>query len=466
MSQINQKPLHAQLIGHVLFKQFEFSLDTSFYVALSGGVDSVVLLHLLYTLKQSHPELDITALHFNHAIHSEATNWERFCGLLCGSLKIAFYSNRDKTQIEGVNLEAAAREARYQWFQEEIKRHQLDSKHAVLLTAHHVDDLAETLLLYLSKGRAMSSFHCMPESRLLAPDSSVTLARPLLQATRLQIERYAAEHDLDYVQDPSNADIRYDRNFLRKSVIPVLQSRFTNWSMNMTHSIYENRARNEWQAQYLRQLRAQFECPLSKSIFCLVAPLKAEILSLYNQQFCVDMINDWLYCRQLTAPTKHALHDFLNQIVQQQTGYAQLDGDGFTIAYYNHMLYLLNQSAIKHLTKISQQLECFDINPHSDFELVPLRMTFHRQSAGIDSKFINAHWQLCWRKGGEKFQLKGQANKSLKQLFQEYRIPKWQRDILPLLYVDNKLAWVHGIGVGEPFLSQNKGLLPQIHMLE
>jgi tRNA(Ile)-lysidine synthase len=177
-------------------------------VGFSGGIDSVVLLHALATLRHE----GLSALHVHHGISTNADRWTQFCADFAERLGVPFKCVSvavERASADG--LEAAARRARHQAF--------ADSKADWIVLAHHRDDQAETLLFNLLRGTGIAGAAAMREC-------SGRLLRPLLTVGRDEIERYAAEHRLDWIEDESNADIRHARNFLRHRILAPLTQRF------------------------------------------------------------------------------------------------------------------------------------------------------------------------------------------------------------------------------------------------
>ena len=199
---------------------------SSILVGLSGGVDSVVLLHLL---KQLSPRfsLQLTALHVHHGISRNADAWARFCEDLCRRLGIALrIEHVDIAPLRTHGIEAAARKLRHEVF----FRQPCD----FIALAHHADDQVETLLLQLLRGAGVRGASAMP---LIAERSgSASLIRPLLHCSRQEILDYAAAHDLRWIEDESNADDNYPRNFLRHRVLPLLGERFPAYRETLSRS--------------------------------------------------------------------------------------------------------------------------------------------------------------------------------------------------------------------------------------
>jgi len=183
------------------------------HVAFSGGLDSTVLLHLLASLANIPP---LRAVHVHHGLQTAADAWPEHCQSICDSLSVPLQVMRVQVQ-PGASLERAARDARYQAFAEVLGAGE------VMLTGQHRDDQAETLLFRLLRGAGVRGLAAMPARRPLAAGH---LVRPLLDASRAELEAYAQEHQLKWIEDPSNADPRFSRNYLRHRVLPVLAERW------------------------------------------------------------------------------------------------------------------------------------------------------------------------------------------------------------------------------------------------
>ncbi len=183
-------------------------------MAFSGGLDSTVLLHLLAQLARSEALPALSALHVHHGLQAAADGWPAHCQVVCRSLGIPLRVERVQVAVGG-SIEQAARDARYRAFQANLGEGQ------VLLTAQHLDDQAETLLFRLLRGAGLRGLAAMPASR---PLGGGRLCRPLLGVSRAELEAYAQTHRLDWVEDPSNQDPRFSRNYLRREIMPRLAS--------------------------------------------------------------------------------------------------------------------------------------------------------------------------------------------------------------------------------------------------
>jgi len=188
----------------------------AWHIALSGGLDSTVLLHLLANLAKTETLPPLSAVHVHHGLQAAADAWPAHCQSICDSLGVPLRVMGVQVQ-PGASLERAARDARYQAFTEVIGAGQ------VMLTGQHREDQAETLLFRLLRGAGVRGLAAMPVQRRLA---SGYLVRPLLRVSRDELEAYARQYQLKWIEDPSNADLRFSRNYLRHRVLPALTERW------------------------------------------------------------------------------------------------------------------------------------------------------------------------------------------------------------------------------------------------
>ena len=189
-----------------------------FLIAYSGGLDSHVLLHAFSKLKKQATISTIRAIHIDHGLQCDAVMWSAHCKKTSENLDIPCEVIKLNLKIrDGESLEAVARDARYCAFEKTLQADE------VLLTAHHLDDQAETVLLQLFRGSGVDGLAAMPIAKSF---SKGVLLRPLLNFSRNILQAYAEKNQLEYIDDPSNFDTNFDRNFLRHEVIPLLQTRW------------------------------------------------------------------------------------------------------------------------------------------------------------------------------------------------------------------------------------------------
>lgn len=373
-------------------------------VALSGGVDSVVLLHLL---AKEHP--GVTALHVHHGLSPNADAWAAFCRKTCKRLGVALTVRKARVAKKGKGLEAAAREARYAAFRQ---------AHAgVIVLAHHLDDQAETVLMNLLRGAGLRGASGMP---VQARRDGKILLRPLLGVPREEILAYAREHGLEWIEDESNADEALTRNFLRRRVAPLLAQKFPGWRENLGRAA-RHFSRREVDAEGL--LRA------------------------------------FLRQKGLKAPSEARLVEMLKQLTAQGAR-TRIEHDGAALRLYRGKL------SVSPNSPPSTPFSGVPWKGERRLKIAALggELRF-RAGQGIDAKLIRENaFVVRLRSGGERLQLHPRRpRRTLKNLFQEAGVPAWARERLPLLFCGNDLVWAPGLGVDVRFLatSKGKGMVPE-----
>jgi len=190
-------------------------------VGFSGGLDSTVLLHRLRLWREQEPDVQIRAIHVHHGLSSNADRWVAHCESLCEAWHIPLIVERVTLHDEGLGTEAQARKARYLAFEKVLQAGE------ALVTAQHLDDQCETFLLALKRGSGPAGLSAMPVRTEFA---GTQLIRPLLGETRTSLETWAKDYNLCWIEDESNQDDSYDRNFLRLRVLPLLSERWPHFA--------------------------------------------------------------------------------------------------------------------------------------------------------------------------------------------------------------------------------------------
>lgn len=391
-------------------------------VGLSGGVDSVVLLDVLARLTRK-MRFAISAIHVNHQLSPNAPRWARFCRALCRARDVPLRVVK-VTVARGNSLEGAARAARHEVFRK------LHADYVVL--AHNQDDQIETLFLQLLRGAGVKGLAAMP----LLKDERIL--RPLLDAPRGEIERYARRRKLEWVEDESNADTYFLRNFLRLEVLPAIATRYPAYRSILTRS-----ARNFADAaQLLDELGAldaagQVEDgTLSVTALRRLAPARARNLLRY-----------FLSTHGLNMPTADRLDEALRQVLTaKQDARVLIDLDGARLRRFRGRLHVVREAR--------PVLAGFAKRWRGEKELAlpelgGVLMLTRGHGAGISlARLRGRALTIGVRQGGERVQPDcRRPRRSLKNLFQEARIPPWQRERLPLIRCDGELVWAAGAGV-------------------
>jgi tRNA(Ile)-lysidine synthase len=413
-------------------------------VALSGGLDSMVLLHLLHGIADD-LSLRLSALHVDHGISPRSGEWAQFCALRCEALHIPL----EVVQVEiardtGSGLEAAARGARYAVFARQ-------SADAVVL-AHHLDDQAETVLLQLLRGAGAAGLAGMPQARRL-PNSDLLLVRPLLDIGRAAIRDYAMHHALRWVEDESNAGREYDRNYVRHEILPRIGSRFPAYRETWLRT-----SRNLADLDELAGELARTDAASAGTNDGLrVAALRA--LSPVRR---ANLLRWFLRTQGVGAQPRERLQEALDQMLHAAADRAPAVRLGDVLLRRHRGLIRLVPDA----PAARQWSVTWQGQPQLALPSGCGVLRFRRvQGAGLDAaRLAAARVTVAPRNGGERIKPTAQRpGRSLKNLLREAGVPPWLRERLPLLFCDGALAWVPGIGVDCRLAARSDaaGVLPE-----
>lgn len=395
-------------------------------VAYSGGVDSHVLLHRLANLRITHPQLIVTAVHINHQISPLATSWQMHCQKICTDLGIPLLIKNVDAKIKDnyQSAEEYARNLRYQAFAEVLP------PNASLLTAHHADDQAETLLLQLFRGAGPKGLAAMPAK---IPFAAGLLLRPLLTFSRTDLLNYAEQHHLSWIEDDSNLSTKFDRNYLRHEIMPKIKQRWPGVLQTLSR-VAKHSAETD---QLLQHLAAQDYRNISGSVKNTLSISK--ILELPEARRN-NVLRYWLHDLQFATPLAHHLQQIYHTILQcRQEAKPIVRWDGVEIRRYQDNLYAMSPLTPHDPTIILN----WDLTQPL---LLPGNLgTLSTTPSGNQSKINLQPITVHFRCGGEKIKIPGRSGThALKKLWQEWGVPPWQRDRIPLIYFGEVLIGVVG----------------------
>ena len=400
-------------------------------LAYSGGLDSSVLLHLLRDYVRQHGRR-LVAFHVDHALHADSAGWTDHCAAVTAQLGIEFASTRLTTlPPTGASVEDWARQQRYQ----ALLAHCDD--HSAVLTAHHQDDQAETLLLHALRG---SGPHGLAGIRARARYGETLLWRPLLEETRAQLRHYAHVHQLNWIEDPSNVQQRFARNRVRAAVLPVLEQNFPGASAALAHVA-------RLQSEVVEVLDALADQVLGDNTRLPLASLHGSAAPLRPY-----LIKRWLARRGAPPPGRAQLKQLLNEmLIARRDGEPSVVWRGVAVRRHDDHFFL---TAAVLPVPTAQSLDWRDTDSLWTFAHGELR-AHAGAGAGLNPALLaQAPLTLRYRQGGERLRLHaGGPRRELKHLFQQWRIPAWQRTRWPLLYVGEQLAAVAGRAVAAEFLA-------------
>ncbi|HEY9380855.1 MAG TPA: tRNA lysidine(34) synthetase TilS [Burkholderiales bacterium] len=400
-------------------------------LGFSGGIDSMVLLDVLATLATQH-SFQLSCLHVHHGLSPHADRWADFAqrvarqyGIDCAVRKVRLDTH------SGLGLEGAARAARYATFD--------DCDGDFVVFAHQQDDQAETLLLQLVRGAGVAGLAAMPVVRRLnEARAHPHLLRPMLNVSRADIEAYARANALQWVEDESNSDVSLARNFMRHRIMPLLNVLNSAAMPNIARA-----AAHLGDAVELLDVVARDD---------LAAASEGERIDLAVLRGIGDVrarnvLRLWLAQHGVAAPDTAELQEALRQLYAARVDAAPLaDFGAYALRRFRDRAYLVAQMAALPRDYVVRW------NGEMTWTLPELggRLRFEpTQGEGIVASALRPAATLVrLRQGGERFQPDARRpRRSLKNLLQEHAVAPWQRDRLPLLYCDDRLAFVPGIGV-------------------
>ena len=402
-----------------------WSAAPRWWLALSGGLDSTCLLHIISRLPDRPP---LCAVHVNHGLSAEADAWEAHSAALCQRLDVPFAAHRVQVHPAGQGLEAAARTARYAVFEQCLGRGEL------LLLAHHGDDQVETFFLRLLRGAGTRGLMGMPASRKIGAGD---LLRPLLGCRRAELEAYAAQHGLDWVEDGSNADEQLDRNYLRHTLLPLLESRWPGYRESVRQSM---RAMEEAELDLATVVQPLLDRAAGQH--CGEPTLDLDALGEMEPHSLERVLRSW--CRQLGTepPGREQLREFVRQLVAGDgEGAPQLPVGQVCLERFQRRLHLRSRAP--------DPVGEWTLRPGSCLWIPGMGEVSVRVASGGLALPASGSWQLRPRVGGERCQPRGRPRRSLKKLLQEQGVPPWRRGRLPLLYDGDRLAAVADLWVCE-----------------
>jgi tRNA(Ile)-lysidine synthase len=403
------------------------------WVAYSGGLDSHVLLHVLASI-QNEIKQKLVAVHINHGISNDADLWVNHCQNICEDLVIEFQTfSVDLSHKSDKGTEAFAREKRYEVFGSLLNSHDL------LLTAHHMDDQLETILLQLMRGSGPDGLVGMPQAREF---SKGILLRPLLEYSREEIHDYALSESLHWVEDESNKSNKYDRNFLRNRIIPEL---LTRWPGALKTA--QRAAKHQAEARSLINEVSRIDLELT----CDGKHTKVNISKFANLSGIrkKNTLRAWIKINKLETPDTQIIEKIITEVILANADRNPcIKWKGGEIRRYRGYLYIMKSlpahdvEMSKHWNlKNSLKLTSGDIKAVSS------------KGNGIKKTMLsNNTVEIRYRQGGEQIRPAGRTEThELKKLFQDKGILPWLRDRIPLIYYEDELIAVADLWVASKY---------------
>ena len=421
-------------------------------LGLSGGIDSMVLLDVLARFAKR-GRFQLQALHVNHQLSPNAARWARFCRVACTERGLACRVVKVRVG-RGNSVEGAARDARYAAF------HAADVDYVVL--AHNSDDQAETVLLQLLRGAGVKGLAAMPFLRKqeraqssaqqsvrgfqrsslvshppsLIPDTSIM--RPLLETSRAEIERYARRRKLGWIEDESNTDTAYQRNWLRHDVLPVVAARVPGYRIMLARA-----AEHFGEAAVLLDELARHDAGTADLASGTISVSHLQSLSAARAK---NVLRLMIAARGWRMPDAARLQEALRQVrVARLDAKLRIDLGGYELRRHRDTLYLLAVSAeaIRRVVTWHGEPELVLPDFGGVLTMVP------RRGGGIRTRHLRTEpVTIRAREGGERLQCHAnRPRRTVKNLLQEAHIPAWERERIPFIYCGDVLVCVPGVGV-------------------
>ncbi|MEN5034265.1 tRNA lysidine(34) synthetase TilS [Pseudomonas sp. TWI929] len=391
----------------------------NWYIAFSGGLDSTVLLHLLADHARKHASPPLRAIHIHHGLQPAADAWPAHCQAICDNLGIELQVIHVQVS-PGASLEQAARDARYAAFKQAL------GPGDILFTGQHRDDQAETLLFRLLRGAGLRGLAAMPGQRALWQGS---LVRPLLSCSRQQLQAYALANGLAWIEDPSNADTQFARNYLRGEVFPRLQQRWPQASQNLARA-----------AEHLGEALGLVD-ELARDDLALAgegAPVAWSGLDSLDLATLVALsparqrnaLQYWLSQRTRLPDTRHwaGWADLRDAAADAQPVWRLADGQ--LLRSHGRVWWLSGDW----LQQPVGQLAWGDVD-------APLLLPGNGSVRLVGAAGLGG-LRIAYRQGGEMLDLPGRGRRDLKRLLNEQQVPHFLRPRLPLLYQGERLLAV------------------------
>jgi len=409
------------------------------WVAYSGGLDSHLLLHTLAhtchdtsnTGLKNHSNR-LRAVHIHHGLHKEADNWAKHCQQICEALAIPCEVIRVNVRVAPrESLEANARTARYEAIA------QLLGSNDIVLTGQHADDQAETVLLQLLRGAGVAGLAAMPQISRLGPG---WLLRPFLNYSRAELYDYALKANLHWIEDSSNADTRFDRNFIRHQIMPLLQQRWPS-----VNHILARVARHQAEANELVQTVAEADWRVCQEQSTLLLPA----LSRLSPARQGNLLRFWIKQIGLPPPSSVQVQQILNNLLTAKADRQPLvRWPGAEVRRYRHHLFAMPppppvpEASYTLTWQLPQPLRL----PWGDMKATEIEGQGLALPAGTSL-------QIRFRQGGETFHWHGHQ-RIVKKLLQAAHLPPWQRPFMPLIYIENTLLAMPNIGIADGFVAR------------
>ena len=384
-----------------------------YWIGFSGGADSTALLQALHEIEDQLPA-PIHAVHFDHGLQPQAPDWRAHCEAFCAQRDIPFLSEKLEIRKEArKSLEAEARDSRYR----AVTR--ILGEDEMYLTAHHAEDQAETLFLNLMRGSGLEGLAGIPVLRNLG---SGWVARPLLDVHRSELEKFLHQRGIEWLEDPSNEDTAFDRNFLRHELFPRLESRWPGLSRRLSRTARNARASAAALTLFIENQSGEL----------LGDPMRMSVQKLLelDENMQALILRQWLRKHEVPVLPESRLRELLEQLAKgQPDSQPEARWGDWQVKRYRNDLWLHRRGPFEGCAERTwtSGME-IDLGPESG-----------RYVLVGDETAIPPGWRVGSRKASSRIRpIEAGPSRKIKTYFQSASVPPWLRLGIPVLYWDDE----------------------------
>jgi len=398
----------------------------SILIGYSGGLDSTVLLHALAGLSQEIDAINLLPIHINHGVSQFSINWVEHCQSFCEKLNISLAVFNACLEQVKTNREAEYRRVRYAVFADQMQENDL------LLTAHHQQDQVETILFNLFRGGGLSGLRGMEAVRKFSSGHHI---RPLLSLSPDCLINYARHHKLSWIEDPSNKDVEMDRNYIRHTILPLINDRWPSSVSSISRSgkllKQTEKIINDLAQQDITVTQTHQYPGVIDGLYLSVLEINSVLDLSYERQ--INLLRHWIKLYACLSVSSNQLEEIHKNLCSKPDSNGLFEINDIQLRVFNGYLYLMEKLPCRKLKKLNISMQS------KNFIIKQLGLKLE-----IDVEKNQDELQFKIRKGGETIRFNNQT-KSLKMIYQQQKIPPWERDIIPLVYIDEVLVAVPGV---------------------
>jgi len=399
-------------------KCYNINKSKNIFIAYSGGIDSSILLHLLHKTYNNN-FFFLKAIHINHMYNENSNKWSAFCKKQCDIIKIPLNIIQLKNKIKS-NIEESFRIERYNFFSKNIKN---DS---VLFLGHNKNDFLETFLLRLFRGSGIYGLNSINESINLG---KIKILRPLLNVSRKDIIKYSYNNNIKYINDFSNFDNKFDRNYLRNKIIPIVFQKWNSIINSITRYVKIIYLNNK----YINNIISTkyFDAIKNNNAISIIY-----ILSL-SKYIRFEVLRFWIKEKNLKSPSYIHLEE-INKILKSENSNSFINLKQYIIKRFRDKIYIIKSINNKYIFKIYKK--------NKTIYKISNDMVISYFALGKGIKYNCKKYRL----------IIGKTNKKIKKIFQMHNVPIWERYKYPIIMEYSNLVMIIGLWVSNKYYVNNK----------